>query len=251
MLNKLNVDDFYAAPPPPVPWLVEGLVAQGLMTLLIGDGGLGKSYFSLALAKAVVNKEWFGSMKTHKQREVVILDAENGKDEIHRRVVKMGLRDGVHVYEARGLDLTYGVPLPVVELMGQSRVGLLILDSFSSMWHGDENDRLAIQKVLDPIRELARDTECAVLLLHHTNKTGNIFRGSGAIKNVPEIMVMMGKGYMGRRDKNKYRRWLNWEKCRVGDEPHRTWFELVGDGVMASRAPNRERLDDELWPRDQ
>lgn len=244
MLTKLDLEVFHEVDAPTVPWIVEGLVARGALTILVGDGGLGKSLFALAAASAVTKGKPIAGMVTY-PRGVVIVDAENNEGEIHRRVKRYGLRDHAEIHAANNFDIERDLG-SLSAVVAATKTGLLILDSFSSMWSGDENDRLAVQRALDPIRYMAQDHDCGVLLLHHTNKAGNVFRGSGAMKNVPEVMVLMGTGYRGRRDKNHRRRWIRWEKCRMGETPQRIWFEFVDKHVLESQKPT----ETELWERD-
>ena len=119
---------------------------------------------------------------TCKQQKVLIVDAENGEYEIHRRVKSLGLPSrGVTVVEADGFHL--GRELGELEaLLEREQPGLVILDSFRSLWPGgDENDSCAVAGVLDPLRNLLRRLGPAGILLHHVSRAGNDYRGNSAI----------------------------------------------------------------------
>src|SRR5690348_10819927 len=95
-LHTLDLAQMVAEPPPPIPWVVERVVALGALTLLAGVAGQGKSLVSMALAIASTRPRptAVAGMNVEPGR-VLIVDAENGKAEIHRRVHALGLDSDV------------------------------------------------------------------------------------------------------------------------------------------------------------
>ena len=89
-LHRLDVGRMVREEPPAVPWVVEGLVARGMLTILAGREGEGKSLLATALAAGVTLGEDEAGMVCHRGRALII-DAENGFYEIHRRVHALGL----------------------------------------------------------------------------------------------------------------------------------------------------------------
>jgi hypothetical protein len=71
----------------PVPerrWLVEGLVPHGAVTLLGGDGGLGKTLLAQQLVTAAaIGKKWVG-LPTAAVKAIGVF-CEDDRDELHRR----------------------------------------------------------------------------------------------------------------------------------------------------------------------
>ena len=108
----------------------------------------------------------------------VYLDGENGEWEIHRRVHTLGLpAEGVRMADA-AFNLREHFEL-LVELVHEQRPDLVVLDSLRSLTPGlDENDTKQTAAVLDPLRRLTHESGTAVLLIHHTNKSGKDFRGA-------------------------------------------------------------------------
>ena len=52
-LRRLDVARMVRENPPPVPWIIEGLVVRGALTVLNGREGEGKSLLAMALAAGV------------------------------------------------------------------------------------------------------------------------------------------------------------------------------------------------------
>ena len=125
--------------PPPVPWVIEGLVVRGALTVLNGREGEGKSLLAMALATGVALGENQAGMNCRAGR-VMILDTENGAYETHRRVHALGLPGTVEMYEpvdGQRFDLRTDLA-DLDRLLAEHKPDLLILDSFRTLWTGEE-----------------------------------------------------------------------------------------------------------------
>jgi RecA-family ATPase len=115
-------------------------------------------------------------------------------------------------------------------------VKLVILDSLRTLCPElDENSSDEVTMMLSGIQTLARESDVAVLILHHLNKTGT-FRGSGAMTAVPEIVIRM----YGDENDQYNRRSLTWEKFRLGSRPDRKWITLKDGRVSESWHPRSD-----------
>ena len=108
-LRRLDVARMLTTEPAPVDWLVEGVAARGALTLLAGREKEGKSMVALAVGACVLSGGGSVAGLTCRPGRVLIVDAENGESEAHRRVRALGL-DARHVenieyVEPRGFDL--------------------------------------------------------------------------------------------------------------------------------------------------
>jgi AAA domain len=224
VLRLLDVAEMVRTPPPAVPWIIEGLAVAGTLTLLSGKEGEGKSLLSMALAAGVGAGHDIAGFACH-QHDVMIIDAENGEYEIHRRVKSLGLPSvGVDVVEADGFHL--GRDLDALEaLLVEAKPGLVILDSFRSLWPaGEENDSGAVAAVLDPLRNLLRRLQIAGILLHHVSRAGNDYRGTSAIGAAIELGFRLGRNPDDPEARD--RRFLRCFKCRPAPEPEERWLRL-------------------------
>ncbi len=181
-IRFLDVASMAATPPAPVPWLAPPVLPRAALTVLYAPGDDCKSLVALALCAAIAHGGELAGIEC-KQGVSVYLDAENGEWEIHRRVHTLGLpSSGVRVADASGIDLRSDTST-VQALVNEARPDLLVLDSLRSMTPGmDENDTSQTARVLDPLRRLAHESETAILLIHHSNKSGKEFRGASSIR---------------------------------------------------------------------
>ncbi|MDQ6811845.1 MAG: AAA family ATPase, partial [Actinomycetota bacterium] len=109
-LRFLDVAALRRERPPPVDWRIEGLAARGALSLLAGQPKAGKSLLALALAGGVASGVPIAGIACRPSTALVV-DAENGPCEIHRRLWGLELparaTRRLHVLEARALDLRF------------------------------------------------------------------------------------------------------------------------------------------------
>lgn len=224
-LRRLDVAEMVNTLPPELPWLAEPMLLRGALTLLVGREGQGKSLLAMALAIGVAAGEPVAGFRPAAGR-VLLVDAENGPAEIHRRVRALGLPNGaagnLAVYCTEGLDLRRDLE-ELEDVIGQESPSLVVLDSFRSLWSGSENDSEEVAPVLDRLRNLGRREDAGLLLLHHTGKAGAEYRGSTAIGAAAEAIFTLGREP---EDDDPQRRYLACQKLRSAPEPGRRWLRL-------------------------
>lgn len=90
--------------PKPREWEVEGWIPRGEVTLLYGDGGIGKTLLAHQYATAAASgRSWLGQ-PTRKARVMAFL-CEDSADELHRRQVDINHMLGVSPSDLDGLRL--------------------------------------------------------------------------------------------------------------------------------------------------
>lgn len=251
MINALDLEVLRKTDPPPIPWIVPGVLANKAVTMIYGDPGVGKSLTALALARAISQGDNAMGLDCKKDK-ILLLDAENGKDEIHRRIRALGFEDGLYPCEVTGFSLDVNFSLLEDHLWQAGCPGVVFLDSLRSLWpEGDENDSATVTRLLQMLQEFSRKYNLAILIIHHPNKSGG-FRGSGALSAVPEIVIKVGRNY---KDKDESRRYLKWEKCRLGPARSQKWFAIQASTygqvqIVPSHAPvySSDPTVSELWP---
>ncbi len=204
------------APVPAVQWLIPNLVAAGCVTLLAGEEGCGKSLFALQEASRVAHVI-----------PTAIVDAENGQDEIQRRLAP--LRCKPVVYEARGIDLDTNF----AQIEGLARAGytLLVLDTFQSMWEGNDQVKGQVKPLFEALRTLAQQYHMGILLLDHTLKGDKaVYAGTGAKGRTVEMTFTMAHG------KIPHTVVLTPRKVRIGASPP-TRTLVLHNGVFGEYLP--------------
>jgi hypothetical protein len=253
----LDVERMVATDPPPIPYVVQGLAIERTLSLLSGREGEGKSLLALAIAGGVANGESVLGLECQR-RKALIIDAENGEYEIHRRVKALGLPSaGVVVVEAEGFHLRDDIG-ELESLIQREQPGLVVLDSFRSLWPGgDENDSAAVSAVLDPLRNMLRRLGPAGILLHHVSRAGNDYRGTSAIGASIELGFRLGRH--SDDPEARERRVLHCFKSRPAPEPDDQWFRVhvereqvfieAADPFEGERSETRAPKRAELAPR--
>lgn len=228
LTKKLGVSRYkpldFNAEPPPVRWLLEGYVALGDITLLVGRGGLGKSWLSLGLSLATLRQEpTFIGHVLHGGGRVLVVDEENPVDIVYSRAKKLGLLPAQHAGQLRylwnqGIRLDTD-PDALLEEALEFQPSLIVLDSLTRLHTGDENNAGEVARLFnDGIKPLARETGAAVLLIHHHDKAANGPRGSSDIENSSDAVLQVYEdshpGYFQLR-LTKSRRRLGGDSLRV------------------------------------
>jgi putative DNA primase/helicase len=217
-LRVLDVEAMLRTAPPPVPWVVEPLLAQGCVTMLAGREGTGKSMLALAMAAAIGHGADVAGLGCRPGR-VLYVDAENGEREAHRRIHGLGgVAPGSLGYvEASGFSLASH--LAELNALVEDRCpDVLMLDSLRSLAPGlDENDSQQAEAALRPVVRLTQAREMATLILHHAGKVGTEYRGSTAIGAAVELGFTLSQ-HPDDPDGARRRRLACW-KSRPAAEP--------------------------------
>jgi hypothetical protein len=241
-LRVLDVEMMISTPPPPVPWIVEPILARGCVTMLAGREGHGKSMVGLAVAAAIgraVSLDDVAGMPVFPGGEhVLYVDAENGEAEAHRRIYGLNVAPGTLTYvEANGFDLKTQLCTLMV-LIDSRHPSVVVLDSLRSLAPGmDENDSQRVEVVLRPLVQLAHDLEIAILILHHASRMSGEYRGSTAIGAAVELGFTLSRHEedpMGAT-----RRKLACWKSRPAPEPEERWLTIqpgFGGGIVIEEA---------------
>lgn len=244
----------------PIPWVLHDLAARGYLTVLAGRGGEGKSLFTLAAASAVQAGGSVGGLAAA-TGAAALFDAENGPPLLGRRLAMLAPDDPTPagLYDAAGIELTD--PAAVAALAREITTegyGLVILDALRTLApRVSENDGDEMAPLVVAIKNLARETAAAVVLVVHRDKSlAHDYRGSSVLHDQADILFVLE-----RDDKDPHRAWrrrLRCSKARICEEPADRWLGLrVSRGELTITeaepyepetrgAPVRSDLADEL-----
>lgn len=189
-------------PQSPIEWVVERLFAKGSVAMVVGDPGSKKTYSMIDLAVCVaMGIPWLGF--STKKAPLLLIDEESGLRRINQR-----LGDVMRGHGADGSIPIHYVSLARFNLRSQSgricnstdlsileekiqetRAEMVIIDALADIMPGaDENAVKDVQPIFMGLRQVADDTQSAIIVIHHANKGGD-YRGSSAILGALDIMV--------------------------------------------------------------
>ncbi|MGF6309953.1 RecA-family ATPase [Bradyrhizobium sp. i1.8.4] len=179
-------------------WLATNRIPAGDATILSGDGGGGKTTVALQLAVAVERGlgDWLGT--TCLSGPVIFFSGEEPEPEMRRRLDRVARKRGLEPSEVAGLHFHFAdpdgcllglsrpngpiVPTPLFERLCNAaleiRPVLIVVDSIAAVFGGNQNDRVHARSFVGMFRRLARQADCAVLLLDHPSLSG-ITSGTG------------------------------------------------------------------------
>lgn len=185
---------------PPIVQVVQDLITDASLTILAGAGGAGKTWAMLDMGACVaMGKQWLGREVT--QGAVLVIDEESGARRLHDRCGMV----------LRGHDATVETPFfytclngfvlsgqdaeisaaAMTDLVRAFDARLVIIDALTDIALGlDENDAAQMAQIMKPLRMVVEATGAAVVVLHHTNKSGGT-RGSTNIPALADLSMVL------------------------------------------------------------
>ena len=189
ILNVVDAGLFEGKAITPREWHAPGLIPARTVTLLSGDGGVGKSLLALQLcASTVLSTPWCGLSVA--QGPAVFLTAEDEIDELHRRLDDIvcgrysGLTEKLWLISLCDEDALFAVPdrdgrmtptklyEAVRRVLIETKPKLLVLDTAADIFGGDEIKRKEVRGFIAMLRKLAIEFDCAIVLLSHPSQSG-------------------------------------------------------------------------------
>jgi RecA-family ATPase len=178
-------------------WLVPNLIPRGAVTMLSGDGGVGKSLLAMQLITAgAVGGKWIGIDVP--RFTALGFFCEDDRPELHRRQVAINEHfdcrwealepvtwwprvgaENVMVSYHRDSPPRIGRAFREVEAMVRDcGIELIVIDTVADVFGGNENYRAEVRDFIGRLRDLARINDGAVLLMAHPSVAGQQ-NGSG------------------------------------------------------------------------
>ena len=183
------------AAPPPVEWIVEGIVANETLNCLFGEGDSKKTYSQIDQGICIATgADWLGFSTL--QRNVLFVDEECGLPRMQDRIYKT----------LRGHGIGKPIPLAFVSMAGfnlmtatatrdlkklirEVKAQVIYIDALADvMPGGDENTARDTSIVFNNLKKIVHDLHVTINLIHHANR-GGAFRGSSNIRNQVDTMI--------------------------------------------------------------
>ncbi|RAZ84203.1 ATPase [Mesorhizobium hawassense] len=233
-LPFLNPADWHGQPVPTRQWFLEGLIPARHVTILAGDGGVGKSLLALQIAAAsAMSCETLGTRPA--AGRALYLGAEDEADEFHRRLaeiadghersladlsdlrlIPLADRDALLAVPDRSGNMTKTAVLgSLIELVTDFRPGLLVLDTSADLFGGDEIKRVQVRQFVAMLRTIAIDCDVAVLLLSHPSLQG-MQSGSGSSGSTAWSNSVRSRLYLTHAKEDEDGRLLTTKKANYG-----------------------------------
>lgn len=176
------------------PWLIEGLWGRAACGFVSGPPKQGKTWLALDMAVAVASgTDCMGEFPVSDPGPVVAFFAEEHPSALRGRIARLAAARGIAIDD---LDLTLvnevSLRLDVSadlarlrKLVRRIRPKLLVLDPLVRLHRRAESDAGGMSQITGDLRELQREFDVSVMVVHHArkgrkkDKGGQELRGSG------------------------------------------------------------------------
>lgn len=206
-LRQITLAHLLNNPPTPREALLEGLLKTGESMMLWAAPGVGKTMASLSIALAIAGGGTWLHWTAPKPRRVLIIDGEMNMHDLHDRFAALakGAAGGDPVAASENIAIVARQDqdpdaefLDLGERAWQNRLlarakdfraDLVILDNFSTLAEvDDENSASAMSPVLGFLLRM-KAAGVATLLVHHSGKSGESYRGSSKLEATFEVVA--------------------------------------------------------------
>ena len=216
----------------PVHWLWRGFLPSGMLTILGGAPGCGKTTIALSLAAIVTRGGiWPDGPRCTEPGDVLIWSGEDANAVTAARLVAAGADmrrvhfiDGITGEDGGAFDP--GRDMELLEATAEKLAAprLLILDPIVSAVAGDSHKGAEVRRSLQPVVALAQRLGCAVLGITHFSKgTGGRdpverVTGSIAFAALARVVLVAAKVKAESGDEAEERRVLMRAKSNIGPD---------------------------------
>jgi hypothetical protein len=205
---------------PPRPWVFGHWFLRGVVTTIVAPGGVGKSSLMVAAALSLASgREILGKTVWSRPQTVWLWNLEDDLNELKRQLAACALHHDIKKTEYAGRLLVNGandalctatktrdgltINKPVIDALlaelKNCQIDVLMVDPFVSSHQGEENDNGQIDAIAKLWAHIAREANCAVILVHHSKKLSgqNVdaesSRGASALTNAARTVLVLNR----------------------------------------------------------
>lgn len=219
--------------PRDVAFLWDPYLVSGMVNLLEGDPGIGKTYLLCAIAAGISSGGPLPGRRRGQPANVVFMSAEDDPETtLVKRLMRMGADLPRISFPKRYFRLEEEALLWIESHIAERDAKLLILDPLLAYMQGgiDMNKANETRPFMARLAEMARATDCTVIGLRHLTKADNdkaIFRGLGSVDISAAVRSIVQVGY---HPDNPEQRVMTHEKHNLSKRGASLLYSLVDDG---------------------
>lgn len=198
--SDFNIEPLAVKDMEDIDWLWYPYLARGEITILEGDPGTYKSMVTEAIAVALCNGDRLtspraGGVKLRPQK-VLLFDCENSRSKVViPRMKRMGMKQWDNCLQKEEMFSLIDEQKQVYDAMAKIRPSLVVFDTLNSYFGAaDPHKGTEVSQAFQVFADLAREFNCAVLVLRHLTKGGRdkaIYRGMGSITFTGKARIVL------------------------------------------------------------
>jgi hypothetical protein len=188
IFDGVGVKDLLTKTPERFDWLVAALMPMATTALLYAEAGTGKTLLVNSIIKAVASGQDWNGYPT-KQGKVLYIQTDEPEVNTAHNLKEAGFESVPNENLTIYFKWQFSQMSQLREKIEQEQPKLVVIDSLTSCNRNTavEEKNVEYARTLYELRDIAMETGCAVIVLHHENKNGQV-RGTTAIKaNVSEV----------------------------------------------------------------
>jgi plastocyanin len=184
---------------PPRNYLIDGLLAEGELSVLWAAPKSGKTFIALRLAYGLACGVGMWGRAVSPGAKVLLVAAE-GQGGLKKRVdalaEELGEADGTFLVlpQAPNINSPDNELDTLIQIVRDHGISLVIIDTLARTFgDADENSAKDMGIFVKNIDQIRHQTKAHVLVIHHSTKEGQTARGSSALEGAADIILKVTK----------------------------------------------------------
>ncbi|WDU48752.1 AAA family ATPase [Taylorella equigenitalis] len=149
-------------------WLIENLIPLGEITIIAGDGGVGKSTLACYITAMITTGNAFYDCVPVKQGEVLYFSTEDDPSKILKQRFNAHEADlnKIHFLKEELIE-QIKEPQKIIETLKVKKIKAVIIDPLIDLFEGDTYKNSDIANFLNSLAFIAKEANVSIIGLHH------------------------------------------------------------------------------------